>query len=491
MKNLSFLIGLSLILFSLIPTQSVAQNSNFKQASKIHYLWYSVDAQKLVISVEHHVGWGYKMVKYRFPDRLVLNISFKDGFPDDFLYKDSLPISEKFDVTSNHILQDVHANIDEEGMSVTVSCNYPLKFEESYDEESKRLNITIPLFFSYETKSEIRPGIEFLDVFTADVTGPRKLYVIYTDLSSGRFRPTILTASDFGSKFSSVESMVQRSAAVCAINGGFYSPDGNHQGLLIRGGILESYPNFDRPVFATTTDGKIHIGSLPFSGVVRNAEGKTIKFDSVDKIPKYGEIVLLTPGHPKRISENLVGSKIIIRDYVVEKVTTANVTDKKRLYILWSPEPRDDFKLFKEGDPVEIEFMLGIAGIEVESALGGGPMLVSNGEVNVDLSGDYRSDIVKGRAPRTGIGLDKDGRLMMVMLEGRNPLGSIGANLYEFAEIMKRYGAVVAMNLDGGSSSSIVVDGVRKNFVQGSPKGVTNAVAIIDTRPISESGIIY
>ena len=491
MKRRSILISTAFIFFLLIINPSFAQESGFKQAEKVHFIRYSVDNRNLVISVEHHAGWGYKMLKLRFPHRLVLDVSFKEGFPEDFESKEALPIFEQFDITSNHILQNVNAYIDEEGIRVTISSNYALQFQESYDDENKRLLITIPLFFTYETKTIVRPDIEYLDIFFADTTGPRKLHVIYIDLTSGHFRPTLVTANDFGKKLLSVDSMAQRCAAVCAVNGGFYSPDGNHQGLLIRGGILESYPNFDRPVFATTMDGKIHIGSLPFTGVLKSSNGRSIRFDAVDKKPGYGEVVLLTPGHPKRISENLVGSKIIISDYKVEKVTTDDVNNTKGRYILWSPALRDDFKAFQEGDEVELEFMLGMTGMEIESALGAGPMLVSNGEINVDRNGDFRNDVVLGRAPRTGIGLDKDGRLILVVLEGRNPLGSIGANLYEFAEIMKRYGAVVAMNLDGGSSSTLVIDGIRKNFVQGASKGITNAIAIIDSRPIGENGTIY
>jgi exopolysaccharide biosynthesis protein len=423
------------------------------------------------------------MLKLRFPHRLVLEVSFKSGFPEDFS-ADNLPIFEKFEIAPNHILDDVNASMDEEGIRITTTTSYALQFDEFYDKESNRLRITIPLVFRYETKTEIKPGIEYIDAFLANPTGPRKLHLVYVDIASNHFRPTILTANDFGHKFLSVDSMAQRCGAICAVNGGFYSPDGNHQGLLIRGGILESYPNFDRPVFATTYDGKIHIGRLPFRGVMKNSSGKSLWFDALDRKPTGDEVVLLTPGHPKRISETLSGSKIVINNYIVEQITTDNVENKKGRYILWSPYFRDDFKDFQVGERIELEFVLGMTGIEVESALGAGPMLISGGEIKIDSDGDFRSDIIRGRAPRTGVGLDVNGRLILAVLEGRNPLGSIGANLYEFADIMKQYGAVVAMNLDGGSSSTLVINGLRKNFVQGASKGVTNSLAIMETYSI-------
>jgi len=484
-------IGFAVILsVFFMPIGSRAQD-DFKQCQKIPYIKYSVDKTRLVLAINHHTGWGYRMLKFRFPNRLVLDISFKEGFPTDFQPTEELPVFEKFEVPVNHVLTGTNAYIDTDGIRITVSSNYSLKFEESYDKETNQLLITIPLQFKYEEKHYIRPGIEYRDIFIADETGPRKLHLIYVDLSSDRFVPTVITAQEFGHKFLTVKGLADNCGAVCAVNGGFFSSGGDHQGLIIRDGHLESYPNFDRPVFALTKDHKIHIGKLPFSGILLKASGASIAFDMIDTRPGSSDVVLLTPGHPARLSQNITGSKIVINDYKVEKVTTENVSEKKGRYILWSPTYREDFKTFKEGENVSLEFMLGLSNIEIECALGAGPMLIVDGEVNVDINGEYRNDIVKGRAPRTGIGVDKDGRLIMAVVEGRNPLGSIGCTLPEFANILKEYGAVLAINLDGGSSTALVIDGVKKSFNPGGSKGVTNALAIIDSRPINEEGIIY
>ncbi len=62
--------------------------------------------------------------------------------------------------------------------------------------------------------------------------------------------------------------------------------------------------------------------------------------------------------------------------------------------------------------------------------------------------------------PRTGIGVDQDQRtLMLFVIDGRQPNYSHGVTMAEFAEIMIAYGAVDALNLDGGGSSTLVVQG--------------------------------
>ena len=62
-------------------------------------------------------------------------------------------------------------------------------------------------------------------------------------------------------------------------------------------------------------------------------------------------------------------------------------------------------------------------------------------------------------APRTAIGQRADGVVLMLVIEGRNPPSSIGATMPEVQDLMIAYGAVNAANLDGGSSSSMILDG--------------------------------
>jgi len=64
-----------------------------------------------------------------------------------------------------------------------------------------------------------------------------------------------------------------------------------------------------------------------------------------------------------------------------------------------------------------------------------------------------------GIAPRTAMGQRKDGAILFVIIDGRQPGYSIGANLYDVQQILLERGAVIAANLDGGSSTVLVKDG--------------------------------
>lgn len=89
----------------------------------------------------------------------------------------------------------------------------------------------------------------------------------------------------------------------------------------------------------------------------------------------------------------------------------------------------------------------------VHSAISGDRMLVLKGEIIPDLD---NSEV----EPRTAIGINRNGRyLYIVVVDGRQPFYSDGATFVELAEILIEQGAFAAMSMDGGGSSTLVVEG--------------------------------
>lgn len=82
------------------------------------------------------------------------------------------------------------------------------------------------------------------------------------------------------------------------------------------------------------------------------------------------------------------------------------------------------------------------------------PFLIVNG-VPTKIYGDGGWGI----APRTVIGQKADGTVLFLVIDGRQPLYSLGATIKDIQGIMVRYGAVNAANLDGGSSTVMYNDG--------------------------------
>jgi len=93
------------------------------------------------------------------------------------------------------------------------------------------------------------------------------------------------------------------------------------------------------------------------------------------------------------------------------------------------------------------------------NAISGDRMLLLKGEVAPDLD-DAQVH------PRTAIGINRNGRYVyIVVVDGRQPFYSQGATFIELAELLLEQGAYIAMSLDGGGSSTLVIEGEEGNPV--------------------------
>ncbi len=109
-------------------------------------------------------------------------------------------------------------------------------------------------------------------------------------------------------------------------------------------------------------------------------------------------------------------------------------------------------------------------------AIGGVPMLVADGQV---VLGSCTASFCR-RHPRTAAGVTADGRVLLVAVDGRQPNWSVGMSLGELARFMLRLGARWAVNLDGGGSTTVWVQGEVVNRPSGgSERAVTNALLVL------------
>jgi exopolysaccharide biosynthesis protein len=88
----------------------------------------------------------------------------------------------------------------------------------------------------------------------------------------------------------------------------------------------------------------------------------------------------------------------------------------------------------------------------IRDAVSFSPFLVVNGKPMItEGNGGW------GLQPRTAIGQRRDGAILMLVIDGRQPqIGCIGATLKDVQDIMLKYGAYNVANLDGGSSTTMV-----------------------------------
>lgn len=116
------------------------------------------------------------------------------------------------------------------------------------------------------------------------------------------------------------------------------------------------------------------------------------------------------------------------------------------------------------------------------NAISGETLLLTGGQIIPDLNDSATQ-------PRTAVGYSKNGRyLYLVVVDGRQPLYSEGMTIKELAVLMQSIGADYAMNLDGGGSSTMVVEGSNglprilnspiDNYIPGRERPVANHLGI-------------
>jgi len=98
---------------------------------------------------------------------------------------------------------------------------------------------------------------------------------------------------------------------------------------------------------------------------------------------------------------------------------------------------------------------------KVKWANGGGPVLMSEGQINItnDDERKFAGKAILDYHPRTAMGYKKDGTLIIMAIQGRMKGIAAGITLTELANLFQQLGCYEAINLDGGGSSCLLVNG--------------------------------
>ena len=161
----------------------------------------------------------------------------------------------------------------------------------------------------------------------------------------------------------------------------------------------------------------------------------------------------------------------VVRNAVTYEVARAAIgfTDNGEVEITWATTRNDSVFSWRrpppnrEGRPARPLDYDEAEAWRVSEALGAGPMLVTDGRVRITAEEEvFFGSSIPSTHPRTAAGRTRDGSLILLVVDGRQP-ESRGVNLEELAAIMHDLGAVDALNLDGGGSTTLVVNGTLLN----------------------------
>ncbi len=346
-----------------------------------------------------------------------------------------------------------------------------------------------------EEKTLIR-GVTYKNIKGLYSSGWQDVHIVTADLNEKHLSFEVLKNQKGESYTENTLTAAKNNNTVVAVNADFFAAKrgeagrGSAVGVEIRDGKLYSSASVAESMgtfYKAFDENGFNIDAFTFDITVTAANGTQDKIKLINKYDDLTGIVMYTYDWAEK-SVGSVGGIIEVsvdkNGVVLEKVTEAEpVTIPEGGYVLSAHMSFNTFLLdnVEVGDKISIDITSAPNYKKIETAVGGGAVLVRDGVAQTEFSHN-----VTGRNPRTAIGLDKTGKkVTLVVLEGRSN-DARGMTQTELAELMAELGCYTALNFDGGGSSTMVASVMGEQKVlntlsDGSLRNVTNSVGITTT----------
>jgi hypothetical protein len=323
---------------------------------------------------------------------------------------------------------------------------------------------------------QLFPGATYESGVEFTPHGPIGIHVVRGPNPVGlyRLRPTLSNEAVLGREtVSSMQRRLGSQATMVGVNGDFSRfADGNPSGILLRDGVLVAPPNSQRSSAGFGLDGALDVRRIAFRGTWRGT-GQRRAVNEFNDLPGKNGLALFTSDYGQT-TPRIAGSYTVILSPFPPSVPNTDLVAPVSSAFRNAPvriapgtavllgRGNAAAKLEAEaavGTPLTLRLILQPDWSTVSDAIGGGPVLVRDGKPVYRANEAFEVAQIAPRHPRTAIGQTKDGRILLVVVDGRQAGYSIGMTTFEMALMMVRLGAVRAMQLDGGGSSTLAFDG--------------------------------
>jgi hypothetical protein len=349
----------------------------------------------------------------------------------------------------------------------------------------------------------LMPNVSFKRTVQFTAHGPVVLNVITVPRPGGLYqlKPLLSNGTILGKeRVTSMERGISNSATVAGVNGDLFNfKDGHPSGMLMQNGVLQSPPYRFRSSVGITSDGRLNVGRVSFFGYWQGL-GQRRPLTGLNQPPRGDGTSLFTPAWGAATPRIPGVVEAVLRPF------PPAVTGKELSGFVYvqnntgggTPIPRDGAVLVARGSQVAKLAQEATVGTEiftrlilspdwptsgVTDALGGGPVIVRNGKAVWTAGEDFLPSQLGPRNPRTAVGQRRDGKIILLAVDGRRRGLSVGLTNWELAQAMVRLGAVTASALDAGGSTTMAFDGKLLNRPSdpGGERPVAETLAVLYT----------
>lgn len=353
--------------------------------------------------------------------------------------------------------------------------------------------------YSEKTEEIVTKGVTYGYEHRLATDGWQNIHTLTIDLTSDNVKiAPVESSTEYGLKETALK-LLNDSGAVAGVNADFFGLTGAYSasfgpvisdGELISVGTDKNLNSKEYAAYFMTDTGNSFIDYLRFTADFVNDAGARLELASINKItelvyPMYfhSSAAPSTADIDKRIG-GLV--KIVVENDTITYISQPGETvicPNGNGYVIIVKGTYADYanQNFHVGDHVSTRIESSIDLNSIQTAVGGAGRILVNGEKAND------GTIITGRQPRTALGISQDGnKLILMVVDGRGT--SIGATHDEMVALMKEYGAYNAMHLDGGGSSTMVVEtadedelSVKNTVSEGTPRKIMTALGVFNT----------
>jgi len=320
----------------------------------------------------------------------------------------------------------------------------------------------------------LMPGVTYERQVQFTTYGPVAIHVVSAPRPGGLWTVRAHAAKDAAQgreRLTSIQERLSRESTVAGINGDVFSvADGRPHGITLTGGRLLTPPTGDRSSIGFGADGSLRVERVQFFGTWQGTgQRRPLTLNGVPgpngvglftpswgptTPPVAGALVAVVHPFPTAVPNAELRGTVVA---VGQNGPVAIPPDGAVLVARGSSVPR----LAEEAPPgggVTVRLLLSPSWGDVPEAIGGGPLLVRGGRA-IFRHGEVFPTTLLQRGPRSAVAQLRDGRILLVVVDGKRRGYSVGMTNFDLAQALVRLGAVTAAALDADDSSAMAFDG--------------------------------
>jgi hypothetical protein len=342
----------------------------------------------------------------------------------------------------------------------------------------------------------LMPGVTYDKQVQFTFHGPSVIHVLTMPRPGGiwTLKPVLSNDAIVGlERVSSIQERVSHVATVAGVNGDRFVSSGRPSGILMREGRLDHAPGDSRSSIGIDTAGSLRVERVRLLPTWQGT-GQRQNLSAVNNSPSSSGMSLYTPAWGPATPAAPGSLEVVLRPFpaavpntevagpVTEVRTGGTTAIPPDGAVLVARGTAATNRLRNEapvGTTVRVRLVLQPDWAGVVDAVGGGPALVRDGKAVFNAGEAFVPSQLALPEPRTAVGQLADGRMILVVVDGRRRGYSSGMTNFELALTLVRLGAVTAAALDGGGSSTMAFDGQLLNRPSGAERPVSEALLVV------------